>query len=306
MKILLLGGTGFVGSHLCSSLVAAGHEVVVVSDARVVRPIPEIEYFTAGIETPHLLEDLLPNCSHVFHLASATTPGTSRLAPDKEVLGNLAPLAYLLQRMQAAPHAQLVFMSSGGAIYGNQASDSVSENSAVLPISYYGAAKSAIESFLHAYHAQTGHGVTVFRPSNLYGPGQAVRAGFGIVPTLFDCARGKKPLELWGNGEAVRDYLYIGDFIELCLATLDWSKDRREFRVFNAGSDRGYSINDLHDRVSSISGVNIELVRHPPRGVDVERIVLDSSAARQAIGWRARTSLDQGLGLTWDWIVSQN
>ena len=306
MKVLLLGGTGFVGSHLCSALVAAGHEVAVISNSQPVAPIDSVEYFGQGLESPGLLKKLLPSCSHVIHLASATTPGTSHLAPRREVLGNIQPLAHLLENLQTTPDVHLVFVSTGGAIYGDQLVEMADERTSISPISYYGAAKAASEHFLRAYQAQTGHAVTVLRPSNIYGPRQSVRAGFGIVPTLFDCVRRKIPLELWGDGEAVRDYLYVGDFVDFCLRYIPRGEAGGKFSTFNVGSETGISINELREKVSSISGETIEVVRHPPRGVDVKRIVLDSSAARQISGWAPRTTLDEGLEHTWQWVQSQD
>lgn len=306
MRILILGGTGFIGSNLCAKLVYAGYDVVVISNGEPVEPVDSIEYFTKGMEQPGLLDQLLPSCSHVIHLASATTPGTSHLAPGRELGGNIVPLAHLLECLQRAANTHLIFVSSGGAIYGDQPVDAANEDTPISPVSYYGAGKAAVEVFLRAYQAQTGHGVTVLRPSNLYGPGQGLRIGFGIVPTLFNCVRSQRPFEIWGDGETVRDYLYVSDFVGLCLCSIPWSVDRTEFSIFNVGSDTGYSINELLDEIGMINGNPIEVIRHPPRGVDVKRIVLDSSAARQLLGWKSRTTLRKGLELTWDWINSQS
>lgn len=306
MKILLLGGAGFIGSNLAAALVEAGHEVGVLSRAKPTNPVPAIDYFVDGLEHPRVLDELLPAYSHVFHLASATTPGSSRLAPGNEMAGNLAPLACLIESLQRAAHVHLVFVSSGGAVYGNQSARRVAEPTLVSPISYYGAGKVAAEAFLRAYHAQTDHGVTVLRPSNLYGPGQRAKASFGIVPTLFECAHRRRPFELWGDGEIVRDYLYVGDFVGLCVRSIAWSAGRREYAIFNVGSGEGHSINELCDEVGAISGTRVEVIRRPPRGVDVRRIVLDPTAARQAMDWQPDTPLRQGLQLTWNWFNNQS
>lgn len=306
MRILLLGGTGFIGSNLGARLVEADYAVTVICREQPSAPNPAIEYLVGGLESPELLNQLLPSCSHVFHLASATTPGSSRLASAMEVNGNLVPLTQLLDSLQQVPHVHLVFVSSGGAIYGDQAPAMADEQTPTSPISYYGAGKAAIEVFLRAYQAQTDHGVTVLRPSNLFGPGQLATANFGIVPTLFDCVLNQRPFELWGDGETVRDYLYVGDFADLCVRSIDWSSDRKVFTVFNAGCGTGHTINELCAEIGSISGFPVDVVRQPPRSVDVQRIVLDSSAVRSAVGWEPRTSLRRGLQLTWDWLNKQD
>jgi len=298
-KILLLGGTGFVGSRLCDRLVETGSRVIVWGHNFPPIRDPAVEYVTGSLDNVNLLGSLLPECSHVFHLASATTPGSSRLEPGIEVVNNTLPMVRLLAVMQEFPDIHLIFASSGGAIYGSPSKGMVQEQDPLEPISYYGAGKVAAEAFLNAYHKQTGNGVTILRPSNLYGPGQRPKAHFGIIPTLFDCVMTGKTFEIWGDGEVIRDYLFIEDFVELCRRTISRASDHRVLSVFNAGSGKGYSINQLCDSVRKITDQTLKTAYRPSRGIDVSRIVLDSCAAQRAFDWEASTSLEDGLARTW-------
>ena len=302
-KILLLGGTGFVGSRLCQRLVETGSRVVVWAHSFPPVRDPAVEYVTDSLDNVNLLESLLPDCSHVFHLASATTPGSSRLEPGVEVVNNTLPLVRLLGVMQRFADIHFHFVSSGGAIYGDHPKSMVQERDPLEPISYYGAGKVAAEAFLHAYHKQTGNGVTILRPSNLYGPGQRPKAHFGIIPTLFDCVKSGKTFEIWGDGEVVRDYLFIDDFVELCQRTISWDSNRRTLSVFNAGSGKGHSINQLCESVQTVTNQALKTEYRPSRGVDVSRIVLDSSAALRVFDWKASTNLEDGLTRTWIWLT---
>jgi UDP-glucose 4-epimerase len=304
MKILLLGGTGFVGSRLCTRLVDAGHQVVVWANNYPSVRNPAVEYVSDALDNAPLLQSILPDCSHIFHLASATTPGSSRLQPSIEIIQNVLPMAHLLTVVQKFPHVHFVFVSSGGALYGDQGKSLLQEQDSLAPISYYGAGKAASETFLRAYHEQTGNGVTILRPSNLYGPQQRPKEQFGIIPTLFDCVSKERTFQIWGNGDAIRDYLFVEDFVDLCQLTIPWSQNRNKFSVFNIGAGRGHSINELCDYVRNVTKRTLNLEYLPFRGVDVARVVLDSSAACSAFDWKASTSLEDGLQKTWRWFTS--
>jgi UDP-glucose 4-epimerase len=301
-RILLLGGTGFVGSRLCLRLVETGSRVVVWGHNFPPIRDPAVEYVTDSLDNTNILNSLLPDCSHVFHLASATTPGSSRLEPSVEVVHNMLPMARLLAAMQRFPDVHFIFVSSGGAIYGDQPKRMVHERDPLAPISYYGAGKVAAEAFLHAYHKQTGNGVTIFRPSNLYGPGQRPKAHFGIIPTLLECVKSGNTFQIWGDGEIIRDYLFIEDFVELCRRTIPWASDQRALSVFNVGAGKGHSVNQLCDCIRKITNQTLKTAYQPSRGIDVAQIVLDSSAARSTFDWTVSTDLEDGLKRTWNWF----
>ena len=197
-SVLLLGGAGFIGSALAKRL--------------------EQEDITVHIVGRHdaaRLGNILPQCGTVIHLASATTPGSSASHPDLE-LDNLTLTLRLLELMQNQPDTHLIFFSSGGTVYGNPQRLPVAEDAPIAPLSNHGAGKAAQEAFCQAFRA-AGHAVTILRPANAYGPGQTMRGGFGLVRTMLEHARAGTAMEIWGDGENVRDFIYIGDVVEACL-----------------------------------------------------------------------------------------
>ena len=163
--------------------------------------------------------------------------------------------------LQAQPETHLIFFSSGGTVYGNPQQLPVSEDSPIAPLSNHGAGKAAQESFCQALRAQ-GHAVTILRPSNAYGPGQTMKRGFGLVRTLLEHARLGTAMEIWGDGENVRDYIYIDDIVEATLRLIDQPQD---CGTYNLGSGMGYSINQVKAR--GRAGLRHDtLQRHLPPG----------------------------------------
>lgn len=304
MIAVLFGGGGFVGTALRRALLARGHAVRVIEspDAVAASTTDAGRISSADVQG---LDATLAECTHLFHLACATTPGVSRREPSREVQDNLLPTARLLELLQSHPRVQTVFMSSGGAIYGNCLAESADIDIPPAPISNYGAGKAAVEAFMHAHHAITGSAVTVLRPSNLYGPGQTARGDFGVVPALLQCARDGRPFELWGDGETTRDFLHIDDFVALCVKLVERGAPPANYELFNVGAGTGCSINALIALVERVTGRAIATRHLAARGIDVKRVVLNIDEVIRAFDWRPGVGLEQGLAETWDWFARQ-
>ena len=278
--VLLLGGAGFIGSALARRL---QHEKVPVH--------------IVGRHNVDQLEKLVPQCSTVIHLASATTPGSSAGQASLE-LGNLALTLRLLDLLRAQSHTHLIFFSSGGTVYGDPLSLPVAEDCPLAPVSNHGAGKAAQESFCQALRAQ-GHAVTILRPSNAYGPGQTMKSGFGLVRTLLEHARLGTAMEIWGDGENVRDYIYIDDIVEATLRLIDQPQDGG---TYNLGSGMGYSINQVKDVVEQVCGRPLHAAYRPARGMDVRSVVLENTRLSARLGWKPGVGLVDGVARTWDWL----
>jgi UDP-glucose 4-epimerase len=278
--VLLLGGTGFIGGSLARRL---------EQEKRVVHIL--------GSQDGKQLADVLPLCGTVIHLASATTPGSSANHPSME-LGNLALTLSLLELLQSQPETHLIFFSSGGTVYGNPDRMPVTEDSPVKPLSNHGAGKASQELFCQALRAR-GHAVTILRPSNAYGPGQAMRQGFGLVRTMLECVYQGKPLEIWGDGENIRDFIYIDDIVDVSTRLIDQPQDSG---TYNLGSGVGYSINQLRRVVESTCGRELRTIFRPARGVDVRRVVLDNSRLNARLGWHPAVDMRDGVARTWEWL----
>lgn len=294
--ILLIGGTGFLGLALARTLSEAGREVHVLS--RNARPgrRDSLNFHRGSQDDPSIVPPLLKHCSTVVHLASTTTPGSSARHPTVDAEHNLLPAARLAEFMSDSPPERLVFVSSGGAVYGNPSHLPVDETVAPDPLSYHAAGKVALESLFTAFAHANNADLAILRPSNIYGPNQPLRHGFGLVRTLLDKAMHNKPVEMWGDGETLRDYLYIDDAVAACLRLIDRSQATG---LFNAGSGAGTSIANLIALVAQVTGRELDVIERPARGTDVRAIVLDSTRLQHATGWAPRTGLEEGLRLTW-------
>ncbi len=298
--ILIIGAAGFLGSALSRKLQEQGLPV-----HRLLRsPLPSLgrqdTVHIGSLEDTALIRAILPKCGTVFHLASATTPASSASSPSMEAELNLLPTLRLLEAMQGFPAIRLIFTSSGGTLYGNPTTPAVTETAPLSPLSYHGTGKLAIESFMHTFQHLSGQNITVLRPSNLYGPGQSLREGFGLIRTMLENARCGNPVNIWGDGESVRDFLYIDDMVDACCRAL--SNYHTGWRVFNVGSGEGHSINQIRRMVEEISGMPVPAIYHPSRPGDVRRIVLDSSKLHSELGWNPVVPLAEGIRRTWHWM----
>jgi UDP-glucose 4-epimerase len=279
--VLLLGGEGFIGSALLRRLQKERRPVHVV-----------------GRKNITTLKPLLAKCGTVFHLASATTPGSSAndIRMEDDNLRLTHHVADLLRR-QAGTH--LIYLSSGGTVYGNPAVLPVTEDAALAPLSNYGTAKIEQEKLCTALR-EYGTTVTVLRPSNAYGPGQSLKTGFGLIRTLLEHAYRGTPVEIWGDGTDLRDYIYIIDLVEAAFLVCV-SPDIQG--TFNLGSASGHSINDVKSMVEAVCKVHIDATRKPSRSVDVRSVVLDTSRLRERIVWAPTVTLEEGIRRTWQWML---
>lgn len=278
--VLLLGGAGFIGSALARRLAQ-----------------DQVPVHVVGRHEGDRFASVLPLCGTVIHLASATTPGSSATQPNLEV-DNLALTLRLLESLGRQPQTHLIFFSSGGTVYGNPQRLPVAEDSPIAPLSNHGAGKAASEAFCDAFRAQ-GHAVTILRPSNAYGPGQALKSGFGLVRTMLEHARAGTVLEIWGDGENVRDFIHIDDVVE---ATVRLVRLREDSGTYNLGSGIGFSINRVRRIVEEAIGADLPAVYRPARGIDVRSLVLDPSRLQARLDWRPRIGLAEGIGSTWEWL----
>lgn len=290
--VLVVGG-GFLGRALALKLAGAGHRVGVLSPRAGEARWPDGVTAVSGRQEDEALAGrLLASHATVIHAAWGTTPGSSAGRPALEAQAGLMPFLAFLDTLQRFPESRLLFLSSGGTVYGEAGGQPVNEDRPVKPLSCHGAGKAAAEAFLGTRRADR---TLVLRPSNIYGPGQGLRSGFGVVPHLLRCAAEGRPFQMWGDGSQLRDYLYIDDFTD---AVSRLAARPAVSGTFNLGSGSGTSLNELVDAVERATGRAIRVERLPPRPGDVGRIVLDIGRIRQAAAWSPATSLAAGIAST--------
>ena len=299
--ILVIGAGGFAGSRLVGDLAARGERLIAVGRKAFPASGAGVETIVVAGRDPQDYLPLLRRSRVVAHLASASTPGSSAAQPLLEVDENLRPTLALLQALQEYPALPLVYVSSGGTLYDPKADADADESAMVAPRSYHGAGKIAAEYFIAAWCRQFRASAIILRPSNLYGPGQAERSGFGIVPAAFAKILRGETLHVWGDGSAERDYLYIDDFTRLCMGVID-AKPLSGARVINACSGGSISLNDLFGMIEQVTGRALQRSYEAVRAVDMPRVEMQADRARELYGWTPGIALRQGLERTWQWF----
>jgi len=300
MRVLVLGGSGFIGSHLVDVLVASGASVRVLSRHASIHspPLKGVDYHYADFTDIGGLSESLMNVDVVYHLISTSIPATANLDPAADINGNLLPTVKMLELLCQVGVPRLIFLSSGGTVYGNAKIVPISEEHERNPLSSYGIVKVAIENYITMFSAQHGLKSLVLRVSNPYGPRQARIGIQGVIPTFFQRIISGEEIGIWGDGTSVRDYLYISDLVAALMecANSDISG------VYNVGSGQGTSLVEILSLVEEISGLTANVKFLPPREFDVKRVVLDISKIRQALDWYPVVSLHEGCTRYWNCV----
>jgi UDP-glucose 4-epimerase len=299
-NILLLGGGGFIGTALARRLCEKNFHVHILSKHFPAQEIePNMIFYQGNLDDKKILERVLPECRTVVHLASSTTPGSSSRQPALEADKNITPTLRFLDILQGYENVHIIFVSSGGTLYGNPESTPVNETHPLNPLSFHGAGKVAIETFLRTFSTLPEKNTSIVRPSNVYGPGQSLRSGFGVIRTMLEHVLRGTVMEIWGDGMSVRDFLYIDDMLSALIRLIDFPYDNN---TYNVGSGIGYSLNQLKEIIEAVSGKKLSAVYRPSRKSDVKTIVLNSSLISKKTKWHPMVSLEEGVELTWKWL----
>lgn len=303
-QVLILGGNGFIGSHLVRALVGAGARVRVLDRGRnlLCEPLAGVDYRYADFDDIASLAEALADVDLVVHLISTTVPGTGNLDPVADIEGNLVGTVRLLQQMRELGVPRLLFLSSGGTVYGNTETVPIPEEHALCPRSSYGIVKVAIEHYIAMFASLSGLRALVLRVSNPYGPEQGHVGVQGVIATFFKRTLDGDPIKIWGDGSAVRDYIYIDDLVAFIVDAVRMEIDG----VFNVGSGQGTSICELLSIIAKVSGRDAEVAFLPARGFDVRTVVLDTAKARHATGWSPKVSLLDGCEQYWAWLTDRS
>jgi UDP-glucose 4-epimerase len=300
MNILVLGGCGFIGSHVVDRLLAAGQTLRVLDRApeRYRTPLPGVEYVFGDYSDNSILIEALADVDAVLHLVSATVPSTAAIDPQGDVAKNLIPTIALLENMCKLRIPRLVYLSSGGTVYGITEVVPTPEDHPLRPTNSYGIVKVAIENYIRMYGANENIATTIIRPSNPYGPRQGHTGIQGVVATFLNCMRLGEPLQVWGDGSVVRDYIYIADLADLVMK----AAFSRQGGVYNGGSGQGIAINDVIAVLQEVTGRKAQVDYRAMRAVDVPRSVLQIERAATDLAWTPQTAFHQGVAQHWDWM----
>lgn len=308
MKCVVLGGGGFLGSHLTDALLRDGWTVRVFERPNLIQwrkfqSQEDVEWFEGDFENQEDVARAVAGSDVIVHLISTTLPKSSNDNPAYDVQTNIVGTVRLLERARLEEVRKVVFVSSGGTVYGVPSEIPIKESHPTDPVCSYGISKLAVEKYLHLYYVLHGLDYCVLRLANPFGPRQRTTTAQGAVAVFLDRALRKQEIEIWGDGSVVRDYLFVGDAVEALRRAVGYSGKRH--RVFNIGAGRGYSLNELLDTIESLLGEPIRRRYLPPRKFDVPVNVLDISLAREVLGWAPSTPLKDGMRQFLEWCALQ-
>ncbi|CAA2160616.1 UDP-glucose 4-epimerase [Methylobacterium brachiatum] len=301
-RCLVLGGAGFLGLNLCNRLAQSGAEVTCFSrshtqaqalDRRVAR-------VTGQFSDRLAIANAVERQDIVFHLIAGSIPESSNRDPSAELAA--APIAtlHLLEICRSARIKKVVFASSGGAIYGIPCATPIPEQAPTNPISAYGISKLMIEKSFYLYQHLHGIDYQILRIANPYGRFQLGNKHQGLIGSYIHRALADLPLEVWGTGEVVRDFLHIDDVSDAFLAAIPYDGPHK---VMNVGSGAGLSVNQIIVELERAFGCDrLPCVHKPSRAADVPANVLDTTLIRSELGWQPRIALREGLISTIAWM----
>lgn len=302
-QCIVLGGRGFIGRHLVDKLVSCGARVVTVGRGNYAESGEggrQVRHVIGSILDIDLLADLFDAADYVFHLVDNSYPGAR---PD-DVISALEsvtlPTAKVLAACAKAKVRKVIFISSGGAVYGISTASVLKEDSATNPISAYGLGKLATEKCIQLTHYFQGLDYAILRVSNPYGPGQSAERGQGLVSAVMKNFLNSTEVQVWGDGHVVRDYVYVKD-VAVAIAKAAVYEGRE--KVLNIGSGVGRRVIDvINDIQALVPDSRSTLVFTAGRPADVPVAVLDVSRASEELHWRADTPWHDGLMATLDWL----
>ncbi|QGZ60804.1 NAD-dependent epimerase/dehydratase family protein [Paraburkholderia acidisoli] len=293
---LVTGSTGFLGRALIARLLSEGHTIRTAG-----RPVDAANASaSASIRLDASVEewrDAIDGCSGIFHFAWSTVPGTANADPLGDLDTNMMGTVRLLEALRSSPQVPVVFASSGGTVYGAAETLPIAEHHPLRPLTAYGASKVAAEQYMLLYRRTWGVDARIVRLSNPFGPGQNTNGQLGAASIFAARALNNQPIEIWGDGSAIRDYIYIDDAIAGFLAAMQAPRSRFGViePIINIGAGRGISLREIVSFLSHILERPANVSFTPGRGFDVPASVLDITRARSILGWSPTVSFEEGM-----------
>lgn len=296
---VVLGGGGFIGTNLCRRLAADGHRVRAFGRRRLFpRELSGVEWCEGDFNDPVALRNAIESFDVVFHLIHATMPRAADLDMAADIRHNIIPTLGLLGLCGRDTGRRVVFVSSGGTIYGRAQQVPTPESAPAEPICAYGISKLAIEKYLALHEHLHGLDFRVLRVTNPFGPFQIALKNQGVVAALIASGLSGERMEIWGDGSVVRDFVFVGDAVEALVAA---AGDGSGERIFNIGSGEGRGLREVIAVIERIMRVRINIEWTPGRPLDVPVSVVDIGRAREFLNWAPETSFEIGLERTIEW-----
>jgi UDP-glucose 4-epimerase len=301
-RVLVLGGTGFLGSRIAHTFLQAGVDVTLLTRS-LDAAVP-----TAGSRTARMvfgrpydraaLTTAFAGVHHVVHALGSMNPAEASRDPSGGMSRSIPALVRVLDMVHARPGVGFTYLSSGGAVYGDVGARPADETSPCEPLSEYGISKLAAENYIAMYARRHSIPARIVRVANAYGPGQRAGRGQGLIATLLDAAVTGRVVQIYGDGSNVRDYIHVDDVAGAVVGLVALPRSAHAPLVVNVGTGAGHSITDVLRMVETASGRPLAIHWQPVRGFDVPHNVLDVNRLRSLIDWKP-TPLPAGIRATY-------
>ena len=305
MTSCIIGGTGFIGKYLVEELLASGRKVITVSRHNF--EYDHIEHHCVETLFDKKIDDILNSgIDEVVYLAYATKPKTSFDNPVRDIEENLAQAVHLFESVYKIKSIRrIIYVSSGGTVYGNSNANTIAEDHPKNPISPYGITKLTIEHFANMFYKIYNLPVIIVRPSNAYGIGQAAKEGQGFIAYAMQSILRNKPINIFGEQGTIRDYIYVSDIARAIRFCLDKSLPGN---TYNIGSGIGHSNSEIIDLIEKVidKQYKVKLEYSHSRPFDVNKNILNTAAIKKDTDWNPLISIEEGLALTWHALANSN
>lgn len=307
MKILVTGGAGFIGSNIVDALVEQRHEVAIIDNMSTglkENINPQARFYEADTTSKQAIEEIFEKekPEAVYHLAAQINVRHSTEDPVKDIRTNVIGTVDLLLASEKYTVRKFIFSSTGGAIYGDDAERPTKETAEEKPISPYGMDKLSAERFLEYFKNRGDIQTVALRYSNVYGPRQNPHGEAGVIAIFAPRMLKNEPVEVWGDGEQTRDYVYVGDVVRANLEALKFNGSG----TYNIGTGVETSVNRLAEMLIQATGIKSEIKHIAPKEGEQRASSLDSQKIYQDFGWKPEVNLEEGIKKTIEWLKKQS
>ena len=299
MKVLVLGGNGFIGSNLSKKLRDLGHSVISFYLNEPDIQCEGVTYIAGNFFDDNEIIPYLKGIDVVYHAISTINPGNSNL---KYMQGYQLDFIQSVKLCDWAKkyNFRIIYLSSGGSVYGRQVIMPIEEERCSIPINHYGNLKLCVENTFRTFNCQFGTDIIIARIANPYGPGQDYSKGVGFIDAVLKRGLNKEVVEIWGDGSIIRDYIYIEDVCNMLGFLLDYQGVEK---VFNISSGVGTSQNEILEIVRSLLP-ELSVSYLPARSVDVDDIILDNSKILSVFEEKI-LSVKKGIEKYYDFLLNE-
>ncbi|WP_181969854.1 NAD-dependent epimerase/dehydratase family protein [Paraburkholderia sp. DHOC27] len=306
MKALITGGFGFIGAHLTNLLVSRGWHVTIVELKEAVPCVPlppqNVTTVYGKYYDQSVLRSALVDVDVCFHLASSVGPANSNERVIFDIETNLIGTINLLDAVRASTVRRFIYLSSGGTVYGGKHSEPLTEDMHGSPTCSYGIVKKTVEYYLSLYNKLYGLEYNVLRLANPYGVGQRLNGNQGVIANFIGKIISNAPIEIWGDGSVIRDYIYISDAVE-AIARAATVESKNE--LLNIGTGIGLSLSQIVQLLKNEFNHSFDVEYKPGRGVDLPVNILNIEKSRKLLDWTPTVDIAEGINRTVAWAGQQ-